>query len=151
MLSRFLDCSVLALRCYCRHMLVLLLAQSCSIDLPNVLRVGSLDASRVEDGDRISPWSNYGLRSVDILAPGKDISAARFGGGYVTHSGTSMASPYMAHEAARLWMEFPALTAVQVRDIFVRSARRLGSPVLSGGAVDFAAAERLARETVKGK
>jgi subtilisin family serine protease len=126
-----------------------------SIDAPNVLKVGSLDTSRIERAKMnkyvMSPWSNTGKHSVDILAPGADISAARLGGGYVVHSGTSMASPYMAHEAARLWMKFPSLTAAQVREIFLRSARVM-SPrpeIVSGGMVDFEAAEKLAKGFLK--
>lgn len=126
-----------------------------SIDAPNVLKVGSLETNRIEPGKWLqyvmSPWSNIGKRSVDILAPGADISAARLGGGYVVHSGTSMASPYMAREAARLWMKFPSLKATQVREIFIRSARVMDPrpDIVSGGMVDFGAAEKLARETTK--
>jgi hypothetical protein len=126
-----------------------------SFNFPNVLKVGSLDTNHIEKGKygsyRMSPWSNTGKESVDILAPGKDISAARFGGGYVVHSGTSMASPYMAHEAVRLWMEFPALKASQVKEIFVRSAHRMSPApnIASGGFVDFEAAEKTAREILR--
>jgi subtilisin family serine protease len=126
-----------------------------SIDEPNVLKVGSLETNRIDPAKWrdyvMSPWSNTGKRSVDILAPGADISAARLGGGYVVHSGTSMASPYMAREAARLWMKFPALKAAQVREIFIRSARVMEPrpEIVSGGMVDFEAAEKLARETAK--
>jgi subtilisin family serine protease len=126
-----------------------------SFDAPNVMKVGSLDTNRLDPAKWkdyvISPWSNIGKRSVDILAPGADISAARLGGGYVVHSGTSMASPYMAREAARLWMKFPSLHAAQVREIFIRSARVMDPrpEIVSGGMVDFEAAEKLARETAK--
>lgn len=123
-----------------------------SINLPNVMKVGSLAASRIEREKmseyKMSYWSNTGLKSVDLLAPGEDISAARIGGGYVTHSGSSMASPYMAREAARLWMMFPRLHAAEVRDIFIRSAYRMSPApeILSGGFVDFERAVQFAEE-----
>lgn len=119
---------------------------------PNVLTVGSvetdhLDPSRLRSY-KMSSWSNYGAQTVDILAPGFKISAARLGGGEVIHSGTSMAAPYMAREAARLWMQFPSLNALQVREIFIQSAAKLDErpQVLSGGVVDFEAAVKLARQ-----
>lgn len=123
-----------------------------SFDAPNVLKVGSLDTNHIDSANWknyvMSPWSNTGKRSVDILAPGADISAARLGGGYVVHSGTSMASPYMAREAAKLWMKFPALKAAQVREIFIRSARMMDPrpEIVSGGMVDSDAAAKLAKE-----
>ncbi|MBX3040365.1 MAG: S8 family serine peptidase, partial [Bdellovibrionaceae bacterium] len=119
---------------------------------PNVLKVASAETDRLDPSRlrtyKLSSWSNFGKANVDILAPGAHISAARLGGGLVVHSGTSMASPYMAHEAARLWMMFPSLTATQVREIFIKSAAPLDEQplVLSGGIVDFEAAVRTARE-----
>jgi len=41
----------------------------CALDLPNVLCVASLDAA-----DRLAPSSNYGATSVDIAAPGVDVT-----------------------------------------------------------------------------
>lgn len=123
-----------------------------SINLPNVMKVGSLDTDKIEERQKhtykISTWSNWGKESVDILAPGKNIRAARLGGGYVTHSGTSMAAPYMTREAARLWVKFPNLSAVQVKQAFIETAYQMTpqAPVASGGFVDFERALEKAKE-----
>lgn len=122
-----------------------------SINLPNVMKVGCLDTDKIEVQNmsryKMTDWSNTGKESVDILAPGEDVSAARIGGGYVVHSGTSMSSPYMAHEAARLWMQFPHLKAKQVREIFIKSAYQMNPRpnIVSGGMVDFEKAVELAK------
>jgi|GEM_PF-4913889 len=119
---------------------------------PNVIKVGSLDTDHIENAlmnsYKISPWSSFGPQSVDILAPGKDISAARLGGGLVVHSGTSMAAPFMTHEIARLWMKHPRLSAPQIKEIFNETAHSM-SPrpqIVSGGFVDFQAANRRATQ-----
>lgn len=122
-----------------------------SINLPNVMKVGSLETNEIIKDKRHlykkSPTSNFGANSVDILAPGKDISAARLGGGEVVHSGTSMAAPYVARQAARLWMRFPTLTASQVRQIFIETAYVMSprAEISSGGFVDFEKATEMAK------
>jgi hypothetical protein len=51
-------------------------------------------------GNELTSFSNSGINSVHVAAPGKDILAARPGGSYIKHSGTSMASPMVAGMAA---------------------------------------------------
>jgi len=58
---------------------------------PNVISVGSSDQL-----DNKSSFSNVGLRSVMIFAPGSDIYSAYPGGSYRFMSGTSMATPQVA-------------------------------------------------------
>lgn len=49
--------------------------------------------------DARSSFSNFG-RCVDVFAPGSDIRSSSMNGGYVSLSGTSMASPHVAGVAA---------------------------------------------------
>lgn len=119
-----------------------------SLLLPNVIKAGSLNTDRIEksrrDSYEMNSWSNRGVKSVDLLAPGDQVEAARIGGGTVVHSGTSMAAPYVVREATRLWMRFPHLKAAEIRDVLNRSAYPVrNAPVLSGGMIDLEAAIRL--------
>lgn len=62
-------------------------------NLSNVISVGSIDQS----GER-SPFSNYGIQNVDVMAPGSVIWSTWHTEetAYLTQSGTSMAAPYVA-------------------------------------------------------
>ena len=73
-------------------------------------------------------FTNYGLASVDLAAPGVSIYSTEATGtcslcdpsGYRTLSGTSMASPHVAGVAAAMLSAHPGLTAAQARDALLR-------------------------------
>ena len=118
-----------------------------SFNFPNVLKVGALDATSFEglttENAKMADYSNTGKESVDILAPGKDLMAASLGGGLIAHTGTSMASPVAANAIARLWIQFPHLTAAEVRSLVIATAHPLAVPVDIGsrGFLDIEAAK----------
>ena len=64
---------------------------------PGVISVGAFDSR-----GKLSSFSNYGAKSVFVLAPGSDIDSTKLGGGTIAKSGTSMASPVAAGAAAWL-------------------------------------------------
>lgn len=61
-----------------------------------------------------TPGSNYGARTVDLAAPGKDIYST-VPGGYQSLSGTSMATPHAAGAAGLVLAHFPGMTHLQLK------------------------------------
>jgi subtilisin family serine protease len=116
-----------------------------AFDLPNVISVAASDRQ-----DRLLDFSSYGKASIDLAAPGEDItSTVPFGfdpSGYAAFSGTSMAAPFVSGAAALYLSHSPGATAAQVRDAILRSVHRSPSLVgktASGGRLDVAAMLRL--------
>ena len=103
--------------------------------------------------------SNYGIRTVDLFAPGTDIESTIPRNNYAAFTGTSMAAPCVAGVAALLRSYFPNLTAVQVKDILMKSVYKpelsvirpsskqqvpFSSLSISGGIVNAAGAVKMA-------
>ncbi|MBK8383301.1 MAG: S8 family serine peptidase [Ignavibacteria bacterium] len=74
--------------------------------------------------DLAAPFSNYSDEVIDIFAPGADINSTVPGAGYKKLSGTSMAAPVVSGVAAILKSYFPQLSAAQLKDVIVSSARQ---------------------------
>ncbi len=88
----------------------------------NWIEVGA--SSSGADADFVGSFSNYGKNSVDVFAPGVEIYSTVTGSKYKNLNGTSMASPVTAGVAALLLSYFPELTANEVKQILLRSARK---------------------------
>ncbi|AQG78505.1 S8 family peptidase [Spirosoma montaniterrae] len=86
----------------------------------NVLVVGN-SSGRVGE-NLASRSSNYGPQTVDLFAPGSGIVSTTPNNGYAIFSGTSMAAPCVAGVAALLRSYFPNLTAIQVKEILLKSS-----------------------------
>jgi subtilisin family serine protease len=74
-----------------------------------VMAIGATDHS-----DERASFSNYGSW-VDVSAPGVSIYSTYLGDGYVSFSGTSMASPVAAGVAALLFSRFDGISPVEVK------------------------------------
>ncbi|OGG29185.1 hypothetical protein A2971_00310 [Candidatus Gottesmanbacteria bacterium RIFCSPLOWO2_01_FULL_46_21] len=61
-----------------------------------------IGAAASNQNDVKASFSNFGL-GVDVAAPGVNILSTDYVGGYASFSGTSMASPHVAGEAALVW------------------------------------------------
>src|SRR5262249_24466793 len=86
--------------------------------LDNVIAVAATDSN-----DHLASFSNYGATTVDLGAPGGNIlsTALRSGplsdpSGYMTLSGTSMATPHVTGVAALLRGLHPTWTFQQIKD-----------------------------------
>jgi subtilisin family serine protease len=77
----------------------------------------------------VAPFSNYGKTTVDVFAPGTNIVSSVPGGGYRALSGTSMAAPVVTGLAALIRSRYPKLTAVQVKEIIMRSVAKVDHDV----------------------
>ena len=87
--------------------------------------------------------SNYGVRSVDLAAPGNYILSTITGNDYAYMSGTSMAAPMVTGTAAMLYSCDASLSLMDVRNRILQSARPLESlsgKVVTGGMLDAGAA-----------
>lgn len=94
-------------------------------DLPNVISVAATDAS-----DKKAAFSNYGLLSVDLGAPGVAIYSTVPAGSYKSYSGTSMAAPHVAGACALLKSYRPTLSHLEVKEIIINSGDPI--PALEG-------------------
>lgn len=92
-------------------------------DWPHWIEVGA--SSWGAEGNYVGSFSNYGDKSVDLFAPGVAIFSTAPENSYQDAQGTSMASPVTAGVAAMLLSYFPDLNAEQLKDILMRSVRKL--------------------------
>ena len=82
-----------------------------SYQLANIISVAASD-----NRDELASFSNRGVRTVHLAAPGKDILSSVPNGGYELLSGTSMATPHVSGAVALVKAHFPALTMLQVKE-----------------------------------
>lgn len=102
-----------------------------SYDSDNIISVA---ASNQENA--LSSFSNYGVKSVDIAAPGTSILSTSLHGEYSYKNGTSMAAPHVAGAAALLKSYIPFLTTLEMKKIILLSSSKhpnLAKKVLTGG------------------
>jgi len=105
---------------------------------PNVLSVAALDRH-----DQLAKFSNYGLKSVAIAAPGVDILSTWLGNAYEEKSGTSMATPVVAGVAALIMAENPRISVDQLKKRLLASTDpiiALKGKIATGGRVNAAKA-----------
>jgi serine protease len=69
--------------------------------------------------DQRAYFSNYGLQTVDVGAPGQDIYSTLPGNTYGTNSGTSMATPHVTGLVGLLKAQDPNRTATQIKNLIL--------------------------------
>ena len=109
-----------------------------SYNVPNVISVAALDRN-----DQLASFSNYGVKSVAIAAPGVDILSTWLGDEYEEKSGTSMATPVVSGVAALIVAHSPKISVDELRTKLLASVDQLNSlkgKIASGGRINAAKA-----------
>jgi len=104
---------------------------------------GQISVAASNDYDNLAGFSNYGVSSVHVAAPGVSILSSVPGNQYKYLSGTSMATPFVAGVAALVLREAPNLTGYQVRSLISNSVTyvsTMAAKVQSQGRVSASAA-----------
>ena len=97
---------------------------------PNFITIGASSDPKIS-GTLAADFSNYGVQTVDVFAPGVKIYSTLPGGNvYGNQNGTSMATPVVAGIAAMIRSYYPNLSAVQTRQVIEKSAIVVGSDVV---------------------
>jgi cell wall-associated protease len=100
----------------------------------NWLEIGALNWKM--DENMAASFSNHSNEYVDVFSPGMEIYATVPNDEYENLQGTSMAAPVVAGIAAMLRSYFPDLTAVQVKEIIMKSAIKQNKKVVQPGGED---------------
>ena len=107
-------------------------------NIPNLVAVAASDAE-----GKLAPFSNFGLDSVHVAAPGDKIYSTLPGNQYGYKSGTSMAAPHVTGVAALIATEYPEISNEQLKDRLLFAVDRspeLQGKVFSGGHLNAAKA-----------
>ena len=91
-------------------------------ELPNVISVAALDRN-----DQLASFSNFGVKTVHIAAPGREILSTWLGDEYREASGTSMATPYVSGVGALILSQEPNLSVEKLRERLLKSVDKIDS------------------------
>lgn len=96
-----------------------------SYELPNVIAVAATD-----ENDNLASFSNYGVDSVDLAAPGVNILSTYLNGQTETLQGTSMACPHVAGAMALLASIDEDIVPAEAKQVLLDSVDEI--PALDG-------------------
>jgi subtilisin family serine protease/subtilisin-like proprotein convertase family protein len=105
-----------------------------SYNIPQIIAVAASD-----NNDALAGFTNYGVRTVDVAAPGVQIMTTFDGGGYGYIDGTSFSGPIVAGIVALLKSIKPNASAVEIKQALIDGSDPLPSmqgKIRSGGRVN---------------
>lgn len=105
-----------------------------SLDVPNVISVAATN-----DSNYLASFSNYGVGSVHLGAPGTYIMSTLPGNKWGTSSGTSMATPFVSGTAGQMKVASPDMLGYQMKSILLNETQKfsqLSGRVYTGGKLD---------------
>jgi subtilisin family serine protease len=117
-----------------------------SLGNDNILSVAATDSS-----DHLASWSNFGLRGVDVAAPGVNIYSTLNGNSYGNKSGTSMATPLVSGVAALVASVRPDFNYKDIKNVILASVDRISGltgKVSSAGRVNAYKAVAMAQSVI---
>lgn len=86
-------------------------------DVPTAMTNGSIVAvTNSTNNDGLNSSAGYGLKSIDLAAPGSNIYSSRPGNNYGYKSGTSMSSPHVSGAIALMYAAADSTTVEQYRN-----------------------------------
>jgi len=100
----------------------------------NLIAVAATD-----EQDDLAFFSNYGVKTVALAAPGVNVYSTLPGNKYGEETGTSMACPHVAGAAALVWADHPSWNYKQVKKALLDSVDVIPSlqgKILTGGRLD---------------
>ena len=107
-------------------------------DVPNVIAVAAIDKFGA-----LASFSQYGLKTVDLGAPGVAILSTTAYNGYSSYNGTSMATPHVTGAVALYAAVKPGSSAATIKNAILSSAvptASLNRKTVTGGRLDANAA-----------
>ncbi|MCK9223836.1 MAG: S8 family serine peptidase [Candidatus Muirbacterium halophilum] len=119
------------------------------VSSPNDVKIDNKLVVAATDNDKnLAVFSCFAINKVDVAVPGVNILSTYPNGKMGYMSGTSQAAPYAARVATLMLNENPELTAVEVKDIIMKTVDKkdwLSDKVISGGVININRAVQAAR------
>lgn len=115
-----------------------------SLSIPGLITVAASNSY-----DLLAHFSNYGVQTVHLSAPGVSIASLYPNNLYGYSSGTSMAAPFVAGLGALLLRESPKLSGFQLKEIILNSVQTstaYSQKIYTSGRVNVLAALRSAKD-----
>lgn len=110
-----------------------------SFDSDYMIVIASTQKPSMWSTAQISNFSNYGLKNVDLAAPGSNIYSTMVGNKYGMASGTSMASPNSSGVLAMILGYNPGLSPLELKKVAMDSVTKIPefkNKMVSGGRID---------------